>query len=238
MKLRTLLILLCLLAWTPLAIASPSGTGLGGFLDGPGDGDDDGDDDDDDDDDSEVNEEIDDALEQINDALGAVEDANALWTAWSTLDAQEEACGLNYTADAGPSVPSSCGDSSECNACFQDAVRAIDFNRYWIERARCITAANVHMAKSAMAFGDSSSGVHGVTGLSWSLGGKPQIEQALSGLRNTYRRKAGEYLGQIETSMRQLGQCEADHFGDRDWYERYGWLYVNFMKAKYASPPE
>ena len=32
--------------------------------------------------------------------------------------------------------------------------------------------------------------------------------------------------------------AEAEHFGERDWYQRYGWLYVNFMRSKYASAPE
>ncbi len=47
-----------------------------------------------------------------------------------------------------------------------------------------------------------------------------------------------DYLREIDRSMRQLGQCEAEHFGERDWYQRYGWLYVNFMRAKYATAPE
>ncbi len=238
--LRSLLVLLLLFAWAAPAAASPSGTGLSGFMDGEGDDDgDDGDDGEDDgDDDSDTNESIDDALEQVNDALEIADDALQAWEDWDSLDEREADCGANYTRDAGPVVPSSCADSDACRRCYEDAVRAIDFNRFYIERARCITAANVRMANSAMAFGDSSSGVHGVTGLSWSLAGKPQIEKAVADLKKTYVRKAGDYLHEIDRSMRQLGQCEAEHFGERDWYQRYGWLYVNFMRAKYESAPE
>jgi hypothetical protein len=94
------------------------------------------------------------------------------------------------------------------------------------------------MANSAMAFGDSSSGIHAVTGLSWQLQGKPQIEEAVAKLKNTYTGKAGQYLDGLEGALQELGQCEANYYGEEDWYQRYGWIYHNFMKAKYASPPE
>ena len=227
------LMVLSLLVQVP-ASASPTGTSLSGF----GDDDDDDDGDDDDGDDGDVNEEIDDLFEDINDGYQAYQDAEELWNNWESLDDQEADCGSNYNADAGPTVPSQCAESEDCMRCYGDAVRAIDFNRFYIERARCITAANVRMAKSAIAFGDSSSGVHGVTGLSWSLGGKPQVEQALRDLKRTYTRKANDYLFEIDRSMKKLGQCEAEHFGERDWYQRYGWLYVNFMRSKYGTAPE
>lgn len=237
MKIRQwllVLMVLSLLVQVP-ASASPTGTSLSGF----GDDDDDGDGDDDgDEDDGDVNEEIDDLFEDINDGYQAYQDAEELWNNWESLDDQEADCGSNYNADAGPTVPSQCAESEDCMRCYGDAVRAIDFNRFYIERARCITAANVRMAKSAIAFGDSSSGVHGVTGLSWSLGGKPQVEQALRDLKRTYTRKANDYLFEIDRSMKKLGQCEAEHFGERDWYQRYGWLYVNFMRSKYGTAPE
>lgn len=239
MKLRQwllALLVLGLLVQAP-ASASPTGTSLAGFGDEDDGGDGDGDDDDGDDD-SDTNEEIDELFEEINDGYQAYQDAQELWDNWESLDDQEADCGLNYTADAGPMVPSQCAESEDCMRCYGDAVRAIDFNRFYIERARCITAANVRMAKSAIAFGDSSSGVHGVTGLSWSLGGKPQVEQALRDLKRTYTRKANDYLFEIDRSMKKLGQCEAEHFGERDWYQRYGWLYVNFMRSKYGTAPE
>jgi hypothetical protein len=242
MKLRhclLALLVLSLLVQVPAA-ASPTGTSLSGFGDDDDDDDDDddGDDDDGDDDSSDANEAVDELLSDINDGYDAYQKGQDLMDQWESLDAREADCGSNYQADAGPTVPSQCAESEDCMRCYGDAVRAIDFNRFYIERARCITAANVRMANSAMAFGDSSSGVHGVMGLSWSLGGKPQIEQAVADLKRTYTRKANDYLFEIDRSMKKLGQCEAEHFGERDWYQRYGWLYVNFMRSKYGTAPE
>lgn len=170
----------------------------------------------------------------VNTAVSADEALND----WEALDDAEADCGSAYTDAGAPTVPSSCADDPACEECYEEAVGKLDFNRFYIERARCITVAHVKMANSAMAFGDSASGVHGVAGLSWQLQGKPQIQEAVGKLKRTYTNKAGEYLQGIDNALRKLGQCEAKYYGERDWYERYGWIYLNFMKAKYSSPPE
>lgn len=170
---------------------------------------------------------------------------NALWgvgtynsyvdfrRAYDALDGDDG--GYDPDFGDGPTVPSACAGSEECNACYARAVERIDFNRFWLHRAWSITHAHLNMAKKAASFGDSASGIHGVSGLGWQLGGKPQIEQATRSLRNTYRDKSGEYLDNLESALRQLGECESEHFGERDWYGRFGFLYVSFMRAKYES---
>ncbi|MDH5824110.1 hypothetical protein QFW77_14100 [Luteimonas sp. RD2P54] len=170
---------------------------------------------------------------------------NALWALKTydsyvdfrrAFDALDDGDGA-YDPDLGegPTVPSGCAESDECNACYARAVERIDFNRFWLHRAWSITHSHLTMAKKATAFGDSASGFHGMSGLAWQLGGKPQIEQATGSLRNTYRSKSREYLDNLESAMRQLGECEAEHFDERDWYGRFGFLYVSFMRGRYES---
>lgn len=183
-----------------------------------------------------------DAIDMGADILGwgreTYEDANDFMDDWQSLDRDEQNCGSGFSDAGAPTVPSSCAEGGACYQCYESAVRKIDFNRFYIERARCITEVNVRMANSAMAFGDTSSGIHAVTGLAWQLEGKPPIKKATEDLKRTYTRKAGQYLQNLEGALQELGQCEAEHFGERDWYQRYGWIYLNFMKAKYASAPE
>lgn len=134
-------------------------------------------------------------------------------------------------------VPSSCAEpNSECHTCFESATRALNSNRRNLHRAFCITNSNLVMAKSAIAFGDSASGIHGASGLAWSLGGKPQIEQATNQLKATYRRKYGDFIRSIETNMRALARCEAKHFNERDWYDRFGFMYVEHLRLRYENP--
>lgn len=170
--------------------------------------------------------------------VGVVQSAHEFYDNWNALDEDSADCGAAYNDASAPTVPSQCAEDEACERCYAEAVRKIDFNRFYIERAYCITAVNVKMANSAMAFGDSTSGIHGVAGLSWQLQGKPQIKQAVDQLKRTYRDKAGQYLHNLDEALRELGQCEAEHYGERDWYQRYGWIYLNFMKARYASPPD
>lgn len=185
-----------------------------------------------------ANDALDSGIEILDWGRRTYEDADDFMDDWQSLDRDEQNCGSAFSDAGAPTVPSSCAEEGECRQCYESAVRKIDFNRFYIERARCITEVNVRMANSAMAFGDTSSGIHAVTGLAWQLEGKPPIKKATEDLKRTYTRKAGQYLQNLEGALKELGQCEAEHFGERDWYQRYGWIYLNFMKAKYASPPE
>jgi hypothetical protein len=170
--------------------------------------------------------------------VGTAVAANDLVENWTALDSSEASCGAAYNDAAAPVVPSSCAEDPDCKQCYEEAVREIDFNRFYIERAHCITSAAVKMANSAMAFGDSASGIHGMAGLAWQLDGKPQIQGALDNLRKNYTDKAGQYLKGLERSLRKLGECEAQHYGQKDWFERYGWIYLTFMQSRYQSPPQ
>lgn len=218
------ILMLCLpLAWAPaMASDGPTGGDWTSFSDGM---------------------DLDRALDLIDvisdsKAIGVTRDADAFLRNLESLGAEEAACGSAYTDSSGPTVPSRCAEGEDCLRCYEDAVAKINFNRFYIERARCITAANVRMANSAMAFGDSSSGIHAITGLAWQLEGKPQIQEAVEKLKKTYTEKAAIYLRNLEGALQELGRCEAEHYGEEDWYQRYGWVYHNFMKAKYQSAPE
>lgn len=171
-----------------------------------------------------------------NTSIGAAVAGRELYDDWSALDSAESDCGSAYM-NAGPMVPSGCAESAVCRQCYESAVESIDFNRFYVERAYCVTAAALKMAKSATAFGDSASGIHGVMGLSWQLRGKPQIKEATESLKKTYKSKAGQYLNGLDRALKKLGQCEAEHFGEQDWYARYGWIYLSFMKARYEPVP-
>jgi hypothetical protein len=152
---------------------------------------------------------------------------------WRALSDTDDRCTLS---DPGPQIPSSCGEpGSKCYTCYERATSSLNFNRRNLHRAWCITHTNLSMAKSAIGFGDSSSGIHGVAGLSWSLGGKPQIEAAMRDLRATYDRRQGDFIRAIDGNLQSLGKCEAEHFNEADWYTRFGFLYLDHLRTRYKS---
>lgn len=237
MKWRDLLTVFLACVCVGVAQAQTAGSvsqgGLGDFADGEPSGDDD-----EDDDNSGDFDDVDEVFQWVNQTVGIITSAREFYGEWEGLDSEVDMCGVVLVESSGPTVPSHCYGSDACQQCYSQAVHRINFVRQYIERARCITAANIKMANSAMSFGDTTSGVHGVAGLSWQLQGKPQIKQAVDKLKGTYTNKASQYLQTLDSALQQLGQCEAEHFNEQDWYQRYGWIYLNFMKSKYASPPE
>jgi len=135
--------------------------------------------------------------------------------------------------DDGFQAPSSCAEDDECQQCYEKAMAEIDFHRYYLHRAWSITDQYSRYAEGAMSFGDSASGIHAMAGMSWQLQGKPQIREALEGLRRSYREKYTIYVNGLEEGLRQLGQCEARYAGGDRWFGRYAGMYVSMVRDKY-----
>ncbi len=134
-------------------------------------------------------------------------------------------------------IPSDCAEAgSECAQCVRDAEANIQFNRRYLHTAWAISNSTIEYANKKIAFGDSVSGIHGVMALSWQLAGKPQIEEALADLRKTYGRKYRDYTGHIERSLQKMANCEEENFATRDLYQRFGFLYLEFIRSRYESP--
>jgi len=134
-------------------------------------------------------------------------------------------------------IPSGCAEAgSQCAQCVRDAEANIQFNRRYLHTAWSITNSTIDYANKKIAFGDSVSSIHGAMGLSWQLAGKPQIEEAVADLRKTYGKKYRDYTGHIERSLRKMADCEQNNFATRDLYQRFGFLYMEFIRSRYESP--
>ena len=156
--------------------------------------------------------------------------------AHDTLTPDDRQFDPDYSPPGSPEIPSACAESEECNACYEKAVKDINFYRFSLDKGRGIANGTLQYAKKAIAFGDTASGSFGVGGLAWSLDAKPEIEKAVAKLRKTYNAKYGEWMEGLDKSLHDLGQCEEEHFGERDWYARFGYIYYSFMADRYKSP--
>jgi hypothetical protein len=171
-------------------------------------------------------------------AAGAVAARDTLSGAVDGLADSDRQAQAAFDHDPGPSVPSSCMENAECNACFGPAVERIDFNRYWLLRARILTVNTVKVGKAGLAMLDAVTGMAQAAGPVLQRIERPTLEASLTTLRAKYEEKAGIYLNGLDAGMRALGECEAQHFGTRDWYQRYGYLYVSFMRERFSTAPE
>jgi hypothetical protein len=141
--------------------------------------------------------------------------------------------------DGGQEIPSSCAeDGSECAQCVERNEHTMKFNREYLHVAWSVTHQTLEMTKQAIALGDSVSGIHSAQGLAWQLAGKPQITEAVRSLRKTYNTKYTAYINNMEQALTAMNACEQsnENHAERDLYQRFSSLYLEFVKARYASP--
>lgn len=179
----------------------------------------------------------------IESGIGKAEDLMKIYESWQEFTAAHD--GLtkddrqfdpDYEPPGSPKIPSACAGSEQCNACYEKAVKDINFYRFSLDKGRSIANNTLQYAKKAYTFGDTASGSMGVGGLAWTHKAKPQIEKAVAKLRKTYQGKYTEWIAGMETSLKALGKCEEEFFKERDWYTRFGYIYYSFMADRYKNP--
>ncbi|MBA3948813.1 MAG: hypothetical protein H0X44_02580 [Acidobacteria bacterium] len=137
----------------------------------------------------------------------------------------------DYTPEGMPEVPISC-TTEECQQCYERAIGRLNFTRVTFEQLRAIYQSTTNMADKAMSFGDSASGVHALSGLSWQYS-KRGIETELATLGRSYDEKYTGLLGTLRSSLDEMAACEREHFDNPDWYNRFGFIYYTFMEDRY-----
>ena len=166
----------------------------------------------------------------------AIVSAVQLRDAYHALDTSDVQYDPAELARGGPQVPTSCGESAECHACYAPATRSINENRVMLGKAWALARSTISFTEQAVAFGDSLAGLHPAAGVGWNTGIKQDVNRSLDTMRASYRRRYHDFITALERGLRQLGECEARYYDERDWYDRYGYLYLSFMQAKYENP--
>ncbi len=187
---------------------------------------------------------MDKGVKDLNSKLSSIrkrwEEAKNLYSQYNGLSS----C-ISSTPPAGsPSIPSICTDivydedgepleeqDAECANCFKDARKKFNEQRYLFERLATIYKCTKKFSEAAIAFGDNTSGVHAVAGMAWQAE-RVKIEKSVKDLQAAYDNKYAELLQSLADSMMELNICEAK-YGVEDWYDRFGYMYFEFMKEKY-----
>lgn len=167
-----------------------------------------------------------------NVAVGAAD----FYNDYSALDTSDLDYDPSQVDAGGPSVPSSCAGSEACNACYSQAVEDINKHRMTLGKAWALARSTIVFAEKGKALGDSMSGVHPSAGLGWNFNEKPKIDKSLTEMRAAYGRRYNQHIAGLEQALRDLGECEGRHYGQEDWFDRFGYLYLTFMKAKFENP--
>jgi hypothetical protein len=147
-------------------------------------------------------------------------------------DASQDA---SYPVPPGGSVPSHCsGEGAKaCDECgYEAALEELQSTRYRLEKLRRVYASAKNMIAHSLAVGDSLAGAAGVGGLAW-VSERKKILDSQKGLQASYDAKYEELMGLLRKSLEAIAQCEERVYGEKDWYPRFGFMYYEFMAARY-----
>lgn len=156
------------------------------------------------------------------DILSKVKDLDKVWLG---------SCDQTGNPAGEPRIPSFCAGDRACDRCYSDARGNFNKARATLEKLRLIYTCSQKFSKAAIAFGDSASGIHAVVGLTWQEQ-KAGILQSVKGLQSAYDAKYIQILGGLHDAMYQMDTCE-QQYGLEDWYDRFGYVYYEFMADKY-----
>ncbi len=168
-------------------------------------------------------------LAHMNTFLNVFHSANDLYHATNPMDPNE--CQPDFATNAQSMMPTSCEEGGGCYTCYQSAVNELAFIRRQLGRLSCIYNNTKNYNQRAIAFGDNASGIHAVTGLSWQMA-KGDIVAAYESFKHSYDDKYTGMMGTLDKALHDIGNCE-NQYGEHDWYERFGFIYYEFMKEKY-----
>lgn len=140
----------------------------------------------------------------------------------------------NYNPPGMPQVPTSCDEAMKdgCEDCYKKAYDRLYKLRMNFEKLRAIKISTENFTKSSLSFGDSVSGVHGVAGLGWQAE-RRKIEASFKNFEKAYRNKHQELTEKLKDVLTDIDQCEARYYGEKDWYNRFGYMYFSFMEDRY-----
>jgi len=130
-----------------------------------------------------------------------------------------------------PRVPSNCAESEECGVCYEEAQGKLNRVRGTFEELRSLGLQTKEMKDDALAVGESFSSIQGF-GLGW-YGARRDIMAGWQNFLDAYDAKYRELLESLRNALEQIETCEADHFAVPDWYDRYGFIYYQFMEERY-----
>ncbi|MEP6908308.1 MAG: hypothetical protein ABI858_10070, partial [Pseudoxanthomonas sp.] len=139
----------------------------------------------------------------------------------------------DYEPSVAPSVPSKCLEIAECRPCYEEAYGHVNKTRINLERVRAHYAFTHKLSTQGTAF---MQGVANVAGGAASLGAQVEtikVNNAVSDFDQVVRNKNAELLDVLKGNLQEVSACEATYYKNDDWYDRYGYVYYQFMVAHY-----
>ncbi len=138
----------------------------------------------------------------------------------------------------GPSNPNGPGnggnnENEEGCQCLEAAYADLLKQRQSLEKLLKIGQHTKKVTDFGISFGDDFSSVHGVSGLVWQTQ-RAKVLESIKSFDVTYDNKYNELIDKLYNALITIDECESE-LGYENWYSQSGFIYYEFMKARYAS---
>jgi hypothetical protein len=161
--------------------------------------------------------------------------ARDYWNASENFTGDDEGYLPDVDPDSMPELPVGCGMSDQAEACVQCYAAAQDHLQgmmLLLERLRASYDSTKRYTDASISFGDNVSGIHAVSGLAWQTQ-RRGIMRTFEQFTRTYEEKRVGMMGSLRRALDEINTCESQFFNNPDWYSRFGFVYYQFMDARY-----
>jgi hypothetical protein len=167
----------------------------------------------------------------------AMEKGDDLSGSWDELSPQADGeYEPDYQQAGMPELPALCKGSEKCTKCFDVPHTQLDSLRFRFEKLRKVNRVTKNMLRDSLSFGDAAAeAAGGVAGLVWAKE-KEGIRESEANFNTSYDAKLVELLSTLKDTLQSISACEEKVFDETAWYERYGFIYYEFMSDAYRRP--
>jgi len=165
--------------------------------------------------------------------LKALDDMQKMGKDLDTLSNDDKRMEPNYKPPGTPDVPSKCLENKDCRPCYTEAYGKVNQTRKNLEKVRAKYEFTHRFASQGIAYMQAVGSAAGGPAAMGAQVEANKVNGALSGFDEVVKNKNTKLLGKLESNLREVSVCEAKYYKNDDWYDRYGYMYYQFMVAHY-----
>lgn len=178
------------------------------------------------------------ALAGLDQAGKAADMASKAMDFQKTLNSSDDRLKPDYSPPGAPSVPSKCMENAECRPCYTEAYAKVNKTRKALEKVRAHYDFTHKFSTEGIALMTSvAATAGGPAGIGAAVESR-KVTAAVSDFDTVVRNKNVELLTRLQGELMEVNTCEAKYYGNTDWYDRFGYMYFQFMSAHYGYAAE
>jgi hypothetical protein len=124
------------------------------------------------------------------------------------------------------------GTLEECGTCYRQAFKDLSDTRKKLENNRIVLANFTRKMNATEEAGKALGGMHGGLGVIF-LGYKAQWDADRATIYAKYDERYADLIKQLRVALADVAACEQAAYHNASWYDRYGFMYYEFMAARY-----